>query len=127
VTTTPTTASNSASPATATAAAFAAATAAASAAASRVADRYGDDEPLPMGCHVQLQGLMLEADFNGSFGYVCGAYDGATQRRPVRVTLTSAEVMTLVPGIGAGPEGVGHTLISSEYSGSCAPAEATVR
>ncbi len=44
------------------------------------------------GCHVRLQGPTLEADLNGCFGYVCGAYDGAAQRWPVRVTLPSNEV-----------------------------------
>jgi tetratricopeptide (TPR) repeat protein len=41
------------------------------------------------GCHVQLQGLVARADLNGCFGYVCGACDSATQRWPVRVTLSS--------------------------------------
>jgi tetratricopeptide (TPR) repeat protein len=44
------------------------------------------------GCHVRLQGPTLEADLNGCFGYVFGAFDGATQRWPVRVTLPTNEV-----------------------------------
>jgi tetratricopeptide (TPR) repeat protein len=44
------------------------------------------------GCHVRLLGPTLEADLNGCFGYVCGAYDGEAQRWPVRVTLASNEV-----------------------------------
>jgi hypothetical protein len=47
------------------------------------------------GCCVQLTGPMLEAGLEGSFGYVCGVYDSATQRWPVRVTLPSNEVKHL--------------------------------
>jgi hypothetical protein len=49
-------------------------------------------QALHEGCHVRLQGPMLEADLNGCFGYVCGSYDAATQRWPVRVMLPSNEL-----------------------------------
>jgi tetratricopeptide (TPR) repeat protein len=41
---------------------------------------------------VQLRGLVARAEFNGCFGYVCGACDVGTQRWPVLVTLPSGEV-----------------------------------
>ncbi len=47
------------------------------------------------GCHVRLQGPMIEADLNGCFGYVCGSCDAATQRWPVRVMLPSNELKDL--------------------------------
>ncbi len=49
----------------------------------RVMGRHADGsvsvllQALHEGCHVQLQGPMLEAGLNGCFGYVCGSYDAA--------------------------------------------------
>jgi len=47
------------------------------------------------GCHVQLHGLACKPEYNGYFGYVCGAFESASQRWPVRVTLRSNEVKVL--------------------------------
>jgi serine/threonine protein kinase/tetratricopeptide (TPR) repeat protein len=48
------------------------------------------------GCHVKLQGLMTRTELNGSFGYVCGAFDVGAQRWPVRLILPSDEVMDML-------------------------------
>jgi len=67
----------------------------------RVMRRHADGsvsvllQALHEGCHVRLQGPMIEADLNGCFGYVCGSYDAATQRWPVRVMLPSNELKDL--------------------------------
>jgi hypothetical protein len=48
------------------------------------------------GCHVQLQGLLARADLNGCFGYVCGVFDSASQRWPVRVTLPAGDTKDML-------------------------------